>query len=59
MGEIDRVSGNLQDRANDINQVDEVSDMAPAFRLCGSLRGGERFRKWTMAHLSLWEKAVP
>ena len=30
------VSGDLQGRANSVSQVDEISDMVPAFWLCGS-----------------------
>ena len=52
-------SEDLQGGANDVSQVDGVSDMAPACQLCGSVAG--RFSKGTMAstHLSVWEKAVP
>ena len=55
----DRISGDLQDGANSISQVDGVSDMVPTCQLCCSVVG--RFRKQTMAsaHLSFWEKAVP
>ena len=54
----DGVSGYLQGEANSVSQVDGVSDVVPACRLCGSVEG--QFRKGTMAsaHLSFWEKAV-
>ena len=32
----DRVSGDLHGETNSVNQVDEVSGMAPACQLCGS-----------------------
>ena len=41
---------------NSISQVDGVSDPAPAYQLVDSLVGG--FKEETMAHLSVWEKAV-
>ena len=55
----DRVSGDLQDGANSVSQVDGVSDRAPACWPCDSM--AEEFRKGIMAsaHLFVWEKAVP
>ena len=44
---VDRVSGDLQGRANSIIQVDGVSDIAPACWLCGCV--GIGFRKGTVA----------
>ena len=46
-----RAPGNHQSGANSVYQVDEVSDMAPAFWLCGSVRGG--FRKGSIAFACL------
>ena len=53
------VSGDLQGRANSVNQFDGVSDMAPVCQICGSVGGG--FRKGTLASADLfvWDKAVP
>ena len=53
----DGVSRVLQVSTNSVNQVDGVSDMAPACWLCGSVGGG--FRKETIACLSLWKKVSP
>ena len=47
----DRASGSIQGGVNSVNQVDEVSDMAPACQLCGSVGGG--LRKGTMASAHL------
>ena len=44
-------SGDLQGGANNFSQVDELSDMAAACELCGSMRRG--FRKGTMASVHL------
>ena len=55
----DRVSGDLQGGSNSVSQVDEVSNMALAYWLCGSLREG--FRKGTMAcaHLNARHLSLP
>ena len=42
-----RFFGDLQGKVNSVSQVDGISDMAPAFQLCGSVWGG--FRKRTVA----------
>ena len=62
--ELGRTSGNQQDKANSVNQHDEISDMAPACLFCGSVGvgvGEVGLRKGTMssASTSLWEKAAP
>ena len=49
----------LQGRANSVSQVDGVSDMAPACRLCGFMGRGLRKGIVASACLSVWEKAVP
>ena len=44
---------------NSVSQVDGVSDMAPACQLCDSVGGGLRKGTMAIAHLFVWEKAVP
>ena len=56
--ELGRTSGNQQDKANSVNQHDEISDMAPACLFCGSVGvgvGGRlgAFRKGTVASDSI------
>ena len=63
----DGVSGDLQIRANSVSQIDRISDVAPAYQLCGSVVGGFRTgtvssgseKKQGLARLSAWEKADP
>ena len=55
----DRASGYHQGGAKSENQIGGVSDMVPAYKLCGSVGGG--FRKRTVASVStsVWKKAAP
>ena len=51
-------SGNIQGGPNSVSQSDRISDVAPAWQLCGSLGGG--LRKGTMASTttSVWNKVA-
>ena len=52
-------SGNHQGGANNVSQVDGVSDMMPACQLCGSWRGGLIKGTVASASTSVWKKAAP
>ena len=43
-----RASGNHQGDANNVSQVDGVSDMAPACHLCGSVGEGSVKEQWPL-----------
>ena len=54
-----RISGNHQDGANSMRQIDGVSDVVSACWFCGFLEGGLRKSTVTSVSTSVREKAAP
>ena len=52
-----RASGNHQGGANNVSQVDGVSDMVPSCQLCGSLGEGSEKEQWPLVALCLGESS--